>query len=288
MTNYFRRLKPEHRDLLEKRAQPKWTAPILARFTDERFSDPVWISERKFDGGRALAFRSGDRIRLMTRNKKAIGDTYPKLVDAFADQRRSDFIVDGEIVAFEGSVTSFSRLQQRMQIKDPEEARASGIAVHCCLFDVLHLDGHDVTALALRTRKSFLKGAIDLADPLRFSAHRNEKDETYFKEACTKGWEGIIAKRADSRYEHKRSGRWLKFKRDKDQGLMIGGFTEPKSGRTGVGALLVGYYEGKKSYATPARSERATTTRRCFAFASVSTGWRARRVPSRTRPTKRM
>jgi DNA ligase D-like protein (predicted ligase) len=130
-----------------------------------------------------------------------------------------------------------------MQIKDADEARASGVAVYCYLFDILYLDGHDVTALPLRTRKSILRDAMAFADPIRFSAHRNETGEAFFAEACEKGWEGIIAKRAASRYRHKRSSEWLKFKCATGQELVIGGFTEPRGSREGFGALLVGYFE---------------------------------------------
>lgn len=244
MSRYFEGLKAEERDLLAKRPQPRSIAPMLAKLTDKRFSDARWIFERKFDGERMLAFRSGENVNILTRNEKEIGDTYPELVEAFGKQTCSGFIADGEIVAFEGAVTSFSRLQQRMQIKDREEARASAVSVHCYLFDILYLDGHDVTALPLRARKILLGEAIDFDDPLRFSAHRNETGEAYFEEACEKGWEGIIAKRADSPYQHKRSGDWLKFKCAKGQELVIGGFTAPKGSRKGFGALLVGHYEG--------------------------------------------
>jgi bifunctional non-homologous end joining protein LigD len=244
MTDPLANLKPAERDLLERQSQPDWTAPMLARLTDKRFSDPAWIFERKFDGERALGFRAGDRVRLLTRNRNDVGDTYPELVAALADQRCSDIIVDGEIVAFEGAVTSFSRLQQRMQIKDADEARASGVAVYWYLFDLLHLEGHGVTALPLRTRKSLLKRALDFDDPLRFTLHRNAEGEACYRAACEKGWEGVIAKRAQSPYRHSRSGDWLKFKCVRGQELVIGGFTAPQGSRKGFGALLVGYYDG--------------------------------------------
>lgn len=154
MSRYFEGLKAEERDLLAKRPQPRSIAPMLAKLTDKRFSDARWIFERKFDGERMLAFRSGESVNILTRNEKEIGDTYPELVEAFGKQTCSGLIADGEVVAFEGAVTSFSRLQQRMQIKDWEQARASGVGVYCYLFDIVYLDGHDVTALPLRVRKS--------------------------------------------------------------------------------------------------------------------------------------
>lgn len=151
--------------------------------------------------------------------------------------------MDGEIVAFDGKVTSFARLQPRMQTKDPEQAHRSNVAVYCYLFDVLHVDGHDTTRLPLRTRKRVLERTLDFADPLRYASHRNEDGEAFHREACEKGWEGVIAKKADSTYAHSRSTNWLKFKCVATQELVIGGFTEPEGSRKGFGALLVGYYD---------------------------------------------
>lgn len=250
MTGLLDRLSEEAREELERSKQPDWTAPMLATLTDEPFSSPDWIYERKFDGERVLAFRKGRTVRLLTRNRKEIGDTYPELVEALAKQACNDFIVDGEVVAFEGARTSFSRLQQRMQISDLEEARASNVAVYYYLFDIVHLEGHDLARLALRLRKALLKEAISFRNPLRYTLHRNRDGEAYYEAACRKGWEGVIAKRADSAYRHGRSSDWLKFKCAKGQELVIGGFTEPHGSRIGFGALLVGYYDdGKLRYA---------------------------------------
>jgi len=244
MTGLFDALSEEERAALRQTPAPDWRLPMLATLTDKRFSSPDWIYERKLDGERALAFRSGDDVRLMTRNKKTINDTYPELVEALARQLRHHFVADGEIVAFVDGITSFSRLQGRMQISDPGKARNSKIAVHYYLFDLIHLDGRDVMALPLRRRKTLLKSAIVFDEPLRFTPHRNKDGEAFFEEACEKGWEGLIAKRADAPYGSGRSRNWLKFKCAKGQELVIGGFTEPAGTRVGFGALLVGYYEG--------------------------------------------
>lgn len=228
----------------EDRPHPGWVEPMLATLTDRRSSDPDWIYERKFDGERALCFRKQGRIRLLTRNRKEIGATYPEIVDAVAEQGCDDFVADGEIVAFEKNVASFSRLQQRMQIKDPEAARKSGIAVFYYLFDLIYVDGHALETLPLRRRKALLKNALAFKDPLRFAVHRNERGVAFFEQACRKGWEGVIAKNSRSPYRHRRSADWLKFKCAKGQELVIGGFTEPQGSRIGFGALLVGYYDG--------------------------------------------
>ena len=125
---------------LRKEQVPSWQAPTLASLTDERFSDPDWIFERKLDGVRCLAFRDGRRVRLLTRNRQSLNGTYPELVEALAAQTCSKFVVDGEIVAFEGRRTSFARLQGRLGLTDPDEARSSGIPVFYYLFDLMHLD----------------------------------------------------------------------------------------------------------------------------------------------------
>jgi bifunctional non-homologous end joining protein LigD len=131
-----------------------------------------------------------------------------------------------------------------MQLTDPAQARATGVAVTYYLFDLLRLDGHDVRALPLRTRKSLLRRALTFHGPLRFTTHRNQGGQRLLDEACARGWEGLIAKVADGRYVTRRSPEWLKLKCGKGQEFVVGGFTEPSGSRTGFGALLLGYYEG--------------------------------------------
>jgi len=244
MTDWLADLEEGERNCLEPSPQAGWISPMLATLTAQRFSDPDWIFERKLDGERALAVRNGIKVRLLTRNRKSIGKTYPELVAALSDQACDDFVVDGEIVTFEDGVTSFSRLQQRMQITDPKAARASSVPVYYYLFDIPYLDGRSLAGLPLRRRKSILKRVVSFEDPLRYTAHRNRDGEAYFHQACEKGWEGVIAKRAAAPYRHGRSKDWLKFKCAKGQELVIAGFTKPKRSRTGFGALLVGYYDG--------------------------------------------
>jgi len=232
------------RDRAPRRDLPDWLTPALAVLTEERFSDPGWIFERKLDGERALARIGGDGVRLLSRNRKELNDSYPELVEALGQQAPCGAIVDGEIVAFEGHLTSFSRLQKRMQIRDPDAALASGVAVFFYLFDILYVDGHDLRPLPLRRRKALLKAAIAFEDPVRFTPHRNASGEAFFEEACARGWEGLIAKRAEACYPAGRNRDWLKVKCAHGQELVIGGFTEPQGGRTDFGALLVGYFDG--------------------------------------------
>lgn len=130
------------REALYDEPVPDWRSPTLATLTDDRFSDPGWIFERKFDGMRCLAFRDGDRVRLLSRNRQPLNGTYPELVDALAAQPVTRFVVDGEVVAFDGRRTSFARLQGRLGLTDPDVARASPVRVFYYVFDLLHLDWH--------------------------------------------------------------------------------------------------------------------------------------------------
>ncbi len=228
--------------------QPEWISPMLAVLTDRRFSSPDFLFERKLDGERALAFRTAAGTRLMSRNRKDISRFYPEIVDAMSRQPCKDFIADGEIVAFEGSRTSFELLQSRMHYLDPDPARRTPVFFY--LFDLPYLAGFDLRAMPLKNRKKLLRAAIRFEDPLRYTVHRVGDGEAYFAKACDRGWEGLIAKRADSTYTGNRSPQWLKFKCSRRQELVIGGFTAPQGSRTGFGALLVGYYErGKLRYA---------------------------------------
>ncbi|MCQ4079803.1 non-homologous end-joining DNA ligase [Streptomyces sp. RB6PN25] len=205
-----------------------------------------WVFERKLDGVRAIAFRDGDDIRLTSRTGRPLERTYPEIVQALARQPLEHFVVDGEIVAMNRGRTDFARLQRRMHITDPVAAGLSSIRVTYYLFDLLHLGGYDTTVLPLRSRKSLLRRAVEFTGPLRYNAHRNADPgaRDLLDDACRRGWEGLVAKRADSRYQQRRSPDWVKLKCTAAQELVIAGFTEPSGSRLGFGALLLGYYEG--------------------------------------------
>jgi bifunctional non-homologous end joining protein LigD len=209
--------------------------PMKAVLTDERFSDPGWVFERKLDGIRCLAFKADRRVRLRSRNDLSLNGRFPEIVAALEADPVTDVVLDGEIVAFDGARTSFARLQQRGM----RPARA-----FFYVFDILRADGEDVTDEPLRARKALLRRTLAFHDPIRMTVHRNRDGEAFFAEACRKGWEGLIAKRADAPYTHGRSRDWLKFKCSAEQELVIGGYTAPRGSRTDLGALLLGYYDG--------------------------------------------
>jgi bifunctional non-homologous end joining protein LigD len=224
--------------------QPGWLDPELATLTTDRFSDPAWLYERKFDGERCLAYRAGDQLRLMTRNQKQVNGTYPELATALLGQDSADFIVDGEVVAFDGAETSFSLLQQRLGVRSPAAHLLETVPVFFYLFDVLWADGRDVRPLPLGERKQVLRDLLSFRDPIRYATHRTHDGEAYYAQACASGWEGLVVKRGDSAYQAGRSRDWLKFKCQNNQEFVIAGYTDPKGSRTGFGALLIGYYDG--------------------------------------------
>ena len=214
---------------------------MKAVLTDERFSDPDWIFERKLDGIRCIAIKADRRVRLLSRNDLSLNGRFPEVVEALECDAATDFVLDGEVVAFAGAQTSFARLQQRGERPAP---------VFLYAFDLLYLAGHDTTAVPLRARKALLRRALAFHGPVRLTPHRNRDGEALFRDACRKGWEGLIAKRAQAPYTHGRSRDWLKLKCSAEQELVIGGFTAPHGSRTDLGALLLAYHrDGRLRYA---------------------------------------
>jgi bifunctional non-homologous end joining protein LigD len=195
---------------------PDWIEPMAATLTQERFTGPDWIFERKFDGIRLLAFKQGDNVRLFSRNR--LPQQNPAVTAAIAALPPRDLILDGEVTwRGEDRVTYY-------------------------VFDILWLDGREVMSQPLDERRALLD-ALPLESPIQRVTTLD--DPTPWERARREGWEGVIAKRRDSRYEHRRSPHWLKMKCEASQELVVGGFTDPQGGRVGLGALLVGYFEGE-------------------------------------------
>jgi bifunctional non-homologous end joining protein LigD len=236
----FAALSAEEHALLRPAPVPERLVPMTAVLTEDRFSDPGWIYERKLDGIRCVTIGDEPAVRLLSRNDLSLNGRFPEVAAALAGAAFG-LVLDGEIVALDHGRTSFARLQQRGE---------RPVAVFYYVFDLLHLAGRDTTALPLRARKRLLRRALAFRGPVRITPHRNRDGVALFEEACRRGWEGLIAKRADAPYTHGRSGDWLKFKCSAEQELVIGGFTAPKGTRTDLGALLVGYYrDGRLRYA---------------------------------------
>ena len=184
---------------------------MAATLTQDRFTGPEWIFERKFDGIRLIAFKQGPEVRLFSRNR--LPQNIPSVADAIAKLPAENLILDGEITW----------------------DRAGAYHV----FDVVWLDA-DVRSRPLHERRAMLQ-QLPLRPPLQRVAELDDPDP--WERASRDGWEGVIAKRRDSVYEHRRSPHWLKMKCEASQELVVGGFTDPQGSRVGLGALLVGYYD---------------------------------------------
>jgi ATP-dependent DNA ligase len=191
---------------------PDWIEPMAATLTQERFTGPEWIFERKFDGVRLIAFKQGSDVRLFSRNR--LPQDIPSVARVIAGLPTENLILDGEI--------TWDR---------------SG-AYH--VFDIVWLGDRDVRSLPLEERRELLS-QLPFTPPLQRVAALNEPNP--WERAKREGWEGVIAKRRDSRYEHRRSPHWLKMKCEASQEFVVGGFTDPQGARVGLGALLVGYFE---------------------------------------------
>ncbi len=200
---------------------PEWLEPMAATLTEERFSGPDWIFEQKFDGIRGLAFKRGKSVVIYSRNR--LPQHRPDIVAAIQTLDCRECILDGELSWHE---------------------QKSGYDV----FDILWLDGRDLTGLPLVERRSILRTTLRTKERtkvrMKVRVATEITGEKPWERACKLGWEGVIAKRRDSKYEHRRSKQWLKMKCEASQELVVGGWTDPQGSRVGYGALLVGYYDG--------------------------------------------
>jgi bifunctional non-homologous end joining protein LigD len=202
---------------------------MAATLTQERFTGPDWIFERKYDGIRILAFKRRKKVELYSRNR--LPQHNPQLAGAIAALPAKELILDGEAAWHFGPPA-----------RGEWGARSGQAAVGYRVFDILWIDGRDVTKLPLEKRRALL-AQLPLKAPLGRVPLLTEDNP--WERACAEGWEGVIAKRRDSVYEHRRSPHWLKMKCEASQELVVGGFTDPQGARVGLGALLVGYYEGE-------------------------------------------
>ena len=233
---------------IKKQPQPAFIQPMLATLTEEYFSSDEWFYEHKYDGVRCLAFKKNGVVRLMSRNNKLMNEEYPELVEALEKQKADTFIIDGEIVALnEKGISDFELLQGRMNLLNPQAvaSKKKQVPIAYWIFDCMYAEGYTLTQLPLYARKQLLKKLLVFTKVLLFSEHMSGNGIPLFKKACKLGWEGIMAKKADSPYLSKRSRDWLKFKCSMGQELVIGGYTEPQGSRSHFGALLVGYFDKK-------------------------------------------
>ncbi|MBA3892337.1 MAG: ATP-dependent DNA ligase [Gemmatimonadales bacterium] len=219
---------------------------MLATLSDRAPAGGGWIYEPKLDGVRVLAYVTGGSVRLFSRNRKQVEGGYPELVEQLSLAVRGEAVLDGEITAPDPAtgLSSFARLQQRMHLRDVQRAARTGVSVELYLFDCLFYEGIDLTGLPLLDRKKVLRDVVWYDGAIRFTPYRTTGSAAMYRDACAKGAEGILAKRAESRYVSGRSADWLKIKCVQQQEFVIGGYTEPQGTREHLGALLVGYHDG--------------------------------------------
>lgn len=230
---------------LIKTSMPKFIDPMLATLTNKYFDSPDWMYEHKWDGFRILAFKNNGKITLMTRNGKDYSDHFAQIARGIKAQKSDNFIVDGEVVAYEKGVSKFQYLQDIANLKNNPN-----VSVVYYVFDIIYFDEYDVTHLKLIDRKKILENTIKDSDTIKLTEYKINKGLEYFKYACEHKWEGVIAKDINAPYVHVRSNSWLKFKCRNEQELIIIGYTNPGGTRIGFGALLLGYYQdGKLQYA---------------------------------------
>lgn len=223
---------------------------MLATLTDRRDFGDDWLLERKFDGERCVATKRDGEVRLESRTGRDLTSTYPEITDAISSLRSKQLVLDGEVVAFDGEQTSFSRLQQRLGVRRPSKELLKSFPVVYCVFDLLEIGGEDLTDQQLEKRRARLEKVVRQRAALQVSDAWRGDSERRYQDACRSGWEGLIAKRAAAPYLRGRSKDWLKLKCVWEQEFVIGGYTDPAGSRTDFGALLVGYNEdGELRYA---------------------------------------
>jgi bifunctional non-homologous end joining protein LigD len=228
---------------------PRSIHPELATLVSEAPAGNEWIHEIKFDGYRILARMENGKVRLYSRNGLDWTERFDPIRAAVEELPAENLILDGEVVAHDaGGTASFEAMQRFLR-----EGRRAGLVYY--VFDVLHLDGYDVTGAPLIARKELLAELLGSNGSqkgfLRFSQHHEGDGAEIFEQACQHHLEGIISKKRDSAYRPGRGRDWVKTKCANRQELVIGGYTDPEGARSGFGALLLGVYEspGRLKYA---------------------------------------
>jgi bifunctional non-homologous end joining protein LigD len=224
---------------------PTNVKPMLATLVDEPFSDEDWLFEVKWDGYRALCFVENGKARLISRNGQDLGSRFSKLpsVPGWLDARSA--LIDGELVALDDEgISRFQLLQPKWRGRGVSVATEESRRIVYYAFDLLFYNGQSLLNSPLIERKELLKRILQSSLSFRYSDHVLGHGEELYKHAKSKGLEGIIAKRQESKYEQRRSREWLKIKITRSVDVVIGGFTAPRGARKHIGALLVGLYRG--------------------------------------------
>ncbi|WP_437202889.1 DNA ligase D [Planctomicrobium sp. SH664] len=228
-----------------KRKQPQALRPQLATLVSSAPSGDDWLHEMKFDGYRLLAFLSGNKVQLITRNGNDWTNQFPSVREALRQLDLKEGILDGEVVLLrENGVPDFQRLQNAIKSGRAED-------FHYYVFDLPYCEGYDLRKVPLVERKRLLEQIITRQFPdndgaIRYSEHLLGQGAEFATQSCLHDLEGIVSKRVDSPYESGRTRTWVKTKCHRRQEFVIGGFTRPQGSRSGFGALLLGYFENGK------------------------------------------
>jgi len=222
---------------------PEFVEPMQAKVA-ESAPRGDWLYEIKFDGFRAIALRGSSEARLLSRNKIDLGGKFPEVMESVSALDVQDATIDGEIVALDEQGRSSFQLLQAFELGQNQPP------LFFYAFDLLRLNGKDFLYLPIEERKAKLEELLtDPPGAIRYSATLGDDPELLLKQARKFGLEGLIGKRAGSRYEPgQRSGAWIKLKLQQQQEFVIGGYTDPAGGRKYFGALLVGIYRDRSLY----------------------------------------
>ena len=223
-------------------SEPRFIEPMKALLVESLPKGPEWLYEIKFDGVRAVAIKDKDSVELISRSGKDLGQKYPAVLQALKELPVKQAVVDGEVVALDEQGRSAFQLLQSFHTA----GRKAPLFYY--VFDLLHLEGKDLTGLPLWRRKEMaLKFTQSAGRTLRFSDNIQADSARLMKEMQARGLEGLVGKKRNSTYEPgRRSGAWIKFKWTNEQEFVIGGYTRPKGARSHFGAILVGYYENRQ------------------------------------------
>ena len=229
-----------------KTRMPETINPMLATLVDEPFSDPEWIFETKWDGFRSVCFVERGAARFVSRNQIEMTSQYPELVNVPKQVNAKQAILDGEIVALdEHGMPRFQLLQNKLRIRSGSYAKATKAQLVYFVFDLLYYDGHDLMNCSVVERKALLEQILRPASFVKYSDHVEADGEQFYREIEKFRLEGMIAKRAASKYVQKRTSDWLKVKTVLRSEVVVGGYTQPRGTRSYFGSLVCGLYKGK-------------------------------------------
>lgn len=239
----------EDAGVLRQRVDPGAIDLMLAQAREEPFSKPGWVFEIKLDGYRMVASVTGGKGRLRTRNGHDATPAFPEVERALRALPFRSLVLDGELVVHDTEgLPSFQRLQKRARLSRVHDVRKAAVEhpATLYLFDILGFEDFDLRSLPLIERKALLKRVLPPVGPIKFADHLDEQGEEFYEQVEKMGLEGMVAKRADSTYQGRRSADWIKVRADRHGDFVIVGFTEPKGSRGGFGALHLAAYQGEE------------------------------------------